>query len=125
MKVYVVTDGNYSDFHICAISSTPEKGEEARRLLRADSIDEWEVDNLPEHPKDCLYWRVRMWRDGNDTTVFPSGPPSMPDERDVLVCRDNSRFYFVWARDEEHAIKIVNEKRVQAIADGSWPAALD
>lgn len=37
MKIYVVTDGQYSDYHICGMYSTPEKAELAKKLYAADN----------------------------------------------------------------------------------------
>jgi hypothetical protein len=34
MKLYLVTDGEYSDYHVCGIYSTPEKAEEAKKAQK-------------------------------------------------------------------------------------------
>lgn len=50
-KVYVITCGEYSDYHICAVCSTRERAEELRPLYsdRYDiaEIEEYEMDKAP------------------------------------------------------------------------------
>lgn len=50
-KAYVITCGEYSDYHICAVCSTRERAEELRPLYsnRYDiaEIEEYEMDKAP------------------------------------------------------------------------------
>lgn len=51
MKVYVVTDGSYSDYHIVSIFSTKEKADIHAALLNSSNyqeanVEEWDVDDI-------------------------------------------------------------------------------
>jgi len=120
MKVYVVTTGQYSDYGITAICSTKEMGEYANLLYgdEANGVDEWEVDELPKHPEGKLPFTVQMKESGDSEVKRESigyfKEKCEPYGDDETFCFD------VWAKDEQHAVKIANEKRVQLIANGEW-----
>jgi hypothetical protein len=44
-KVYIVTDGEYSDYHIVGVFSTREIAESVLRACYADGVEEHEVDS--------------------------------------------------------------------------------
>ena len=56
MKVYVITAGHYSDYHICGVATDPESAENLR-LLSSDSwcgearIETFDTQEVPERPK--------------------------------------------------------------------------
>ena len=127
MKVFVVTDGWYSDYHIMCVCSTREKALEAiavHSLVEAN-IDEYELDAFNVPPAGMSRWIVQMEVNGDTrdafTTPFPITGQIAPTKTDIA--RRNTHIYppfscQCWARDREHAIKIANEHRVQAIASG-------
>lgn len=131
MKLYVVTEGDYSDYHICGIYSTPEKAERARALYHADSIEEWEQDAMPDAPEGMTYFAVAMQRDGTTVYVRPRNADAREEEYDwcptwptrwvngKLESIDAVEFT-MFARDEQHAVKIANERRAQLIAENLW-----
>lgn len=57
-KVYVITCGEYSDYHICAVCSTRERAEELRPLYsdRYDiaEIEEFEMDQGPANAESRI-----------------------------------------------------------------------
>lgn len=111
MKVFVVTNGEYSDYRIEAILSTQEKATEAQKLYRSgNSIEEWEVDDLPEYPKGQLAFMVAMDM-GGDAIVEGVSIMSMDTAYPDRPYGDSQRMSFqMWATDEQHAIKIANEE---------------
>lgn len=128
-KVYVVTEGQYSDFGIKAIFSTKENAEryiaafnEAKQYNDLNGIDEWELDTdltvADRIERGEKYWRVSMDRNGNsdiDDAYYPSA------ENDITLYRGATHISAnVWAENEEGAAKIVNEWRLQKIASGEW-----
>ena len=117
--VYVVTDGDYSDYRICAICATLEMAEYAKRLYGADNdIEEWVLDELPEHPKGLLYFTVYMEHNGHVHSVGQSSPPYNPARTGELEPSWGGRMSCsVWAEDKQHAVKIVNEKRIQMLTE--------
>jgi len=128
--IYVVTDGDYSDYHICGIFSDPEKAEEAKNLYSGNRdearIEEYTLDFIPCYPQGLLYWCVEMDRDGNSTCNRRSVgnyniESECPDGFDWQPCGDEKHVMFhMWAKDEMHAVKIANEHRTQLIATNKW-----
>lgn len=135
MKVYVVTNGDYSDYRILEMFSTKEMAEEYKVFRNAENdIEEYELD--PEFgmsaPKGMQRWIVRMGRDGNTTDPMCYGHGVERDDGEPdqwLVWRDWQPYsssggrlmtFSMWARDAEHAVKIANERRAWLIAEGLW-----
>lgn len=116
MKIYILTSGGYSDYRVEGVFSTEEKALYAKRLLMADEIDEWEVDEIPEHPIGLLRYWVRMNADGNQVYSGQDGNFSKPDWEPGRF--DKYVVFHMWASDEQHAIKIANERRIALKASG-------
>jgi len=121
MKLYMVTDGDYSDYRVEGIYSTREKAEYAKRLFHAlNDIEEIELDDIPDHPRGMLYYVVIMDKEGNTEEV------SVRDCRDQWEEEwrpydDNKHVAFcMWAKDAQHAVKIANERRIRLIESGEW-----
>ena len=129
---YIVVTGEYSDYHVCGVYSTRKKANYAAKVYNGEIITH-KIDELPDHPKGMLGYLVRMKKGGasvvqlygaegmenskdghfqDDYTPLPDGTYNVVKELSITV----------WARDEQHAVKIVNEKRVQIIAANQWPA---
>jgi len=133
MKVYIVTSGAYSDYQINAIFSTKENAERYNKIYASgdfEDIEEFEVDdemaliNRIIDEKITIYL-VCMDRDGNIKEVMKESP-SVSLVEELLTGKQRPVLYAdcmdmcVIAKDEKHAIKIVNEKRVQLIANNEW-----
>ena len=122
MTVYLVSDGEYSDYSILGIYSTKEKAEEALALYAAKYIEEWEIDVLPPHPPGELRWIVNVQDSGNILSVEPASA----EEKYVAFksfrkwLEPDTRILILWARDKDHAIKIASEKRREMIVSGEW-----
>lgn len=114
MTLYVLTSGEYSSYHINGIFSTLEKAEYAKRLLCACDIEEWELDELPDHPPGLLHFWVRMDMDGNNLCYGQDANFSAPDWEPGRY-RKYIAFH-MWAKDQQHAIKIANERRIALLA---------
>lgn len=126
MKVYVVTDGEYSDRRTMGIYSTEEKAKDARRLYASDNeVEEYELDLLPAHPPGMLRYWVRMDIQGNVSEMVACSAEAGIDY-DWLPHHDRvSVDFHVWATDEIHAAKIANEKRAQLVATNEWTTSWD
>ncbi len=128
--IYVVTSGQYSDYRIHAVFSTEALAgryiEAIRRPYDDVHIEQYELDAFKMSlRKGFNYFGIRMTKDGDSKVERAS-----PDEHDTEPCKifDNRKFgsgvilyVETWAKDEQHAVKIANEKRVQLIALGKWP----
>lgn len=126
--LYAVTDGDYSDYRVLGVFSTKAKAEHYKSLTQSDSIEEYELDGMLDHPKGMLWWAVTMDEGGNteetnqENALYADGYKDSdwrPDGDGRLVT------YYMWARNEKHAIKIANERRIGLIASGQWTADWD
>lgn len=132
--VYVVTTGSYSDYGIRGMFSTKEKAQafiEATHHGDVNDIEKYRLDaNSEDIQRGLSPWRVLMAKDGTVRRAglasydFDSGCewwcsfPRSPESVVELSCT-------CWAKDEQHAIKIANEKRAQIIAMNLWRDVAD
>ena len=122
MKVYLVTDGEYSDYHLCGIYSTREKAEEAKQIYVADrDIEEIELDGLPEHIEGLYCYLVSMNKSGKLRSVDWLERSDRMNKDVTLWDHQEVADFFVMGRDSKHAIKIANERRSYLIATNQWP----
>ena len=123
-KVYMVTDGSYSDYRVLGIYSTKAKAEKAKVLFNADNdIDPIEMDATPEVPPGMLRWVVEIDRNGNVHVVSRENCDYPMDRASVWKPFDSDVTYLraaLWAKDEEHAVKVANEWRTRIVANNLW-----
>ena len=122
-RIYVVTNGDYSDYHVCCICSTKEKAERAKLLYKASNkYYEVILDDFKNIPEGLLPFKVIMDKEGNSETEEVS--ISCFGNGDVFKYYDETNTpkigFNVFAKDEKHAVKIANEKRIQLIANNDW-----
>ncbi len=137
--VYAVSSGTYSDYSVDAIFSTRERAQAFMHTFPVDGhndIKEYELD--PDYVDRVRsgqsVWRVFMLRDGtterverldmstyialntNEPHIWKRSEAPAYRGKNIPDCL-NAR---VWAKNEKHAIKIVNEYRTRMIAEGRW-----
>lgn len=107
MIVYVITKGDYSDYHICGVALDKERAEIVRRLM----TDEWGEANIEEYDTEqysdvsdgeSLY-RVE-YEDGAVTVENAFYEWLYRDRNEVFETVHGYNCYVI-AKDEEHAIK--------------------
>ena len=110
MKVYVVTEGDYSDYHIVGVCTSKESAERIRQLASSDyheaQIEEYEADSFNIEPT-YNYYEVIIFKYGDihvDTHEYIYDPYIVRDYRNAKCATKYS--VNVFARDEEHAKKI-------------------
>lgn len=119
-KVYIVTDGDYSDYRIIAAFTREDKAEEYRRNFEYYSVEEYELD-----PSTTPIDITTVWM-SSDGTVESTWPRVEPVDTSGFVRYANERsnkavlIYRVNTKDEKRAIKVVNEKRTQILAYDVW-----
>ena len=119
-KVFVVTDGCYSDYRICAAFSTHEAAQKYKEALCGydGRVEEYDLDEYMEFTVDA--W-VEMDKEGAASVTFHKRATSHRIGADVkLHYFQNSRRFVVNTDDIERAIKVANERRVELIASGKW-----
>lgn len=120
-KIYIVTDGSYSDYRILGAYSTKELAEKAIVLYNADNpVEEWNVDAFPDWPCDNLPFNCWMDLDGKNAVARRiSVAYAQLEDIKVHVDYRGNKFLsaVIAAENEKHAIKILNEKRIQYLAE--------
>jgi hypothetical protein len=126
-KVYVVTDGDYSDYSIKGICSTPEKAKQIKKLFKAYNnieiytLDEYDPIVEESHGKKFYFVALAIedgsvlevkegtYRlfNGSSTYEKPTQYWTTPNRFNVEVIVS-----YLFATNETHAIKITNEKRI-------------
>jgi len=120
-KVYIVTQGSYSDYHIVNVFSTKEKADTYVKECGGD-INEFELD-LPRNE----WWEItiRMRKDGEikDKYSFDREYHTYSKYQASHFCCYDTYGNFVYSvvtDDEKIAIKVTNEKRAIILANDAW-----
>ena len=123
-KIYLVSDGDYSDYSVCGVFSTEEKANQFIKHFKMGEIEEYELDPIPDnvYKENKKLFFVRMQRNGKVDNIYKIEPHYFqpPEFRKNTFEPESELFIYVWANDQKHAIKIVNEKRTQLIANNLW-----
>jgi hypothetical protein len=120
-KVYVITSGCYSDYHICAVTLDPQK---AKVLKEFYSRTEYDEPAIEEYDADYCYDRitsgcnpycVRFTRSGAVDCVFETQGCC----EDKVYQSENGWHVYVelWAKDKLSAVKIAAERRAKFLAE--------
>ena len=111
-KVYVLTKGDYSDYHICAVTMDKNHAENMKKLLdgryKEARIEEYILDETKENGN--LYYvefsddeSPSIYIDEYDGFGNPYDAPYVEEWNDPI------RVY-VRSKDEEHAMKIAQDE---------------
>ena len=127
MKVWLATEGSYSDYSVEGVFSSEEK---AKAFMGAfpggdwNDVTVWEVDQVsPDIESGRKPYCVRMDREGNTVSVKVeknSYGYTTYMYNDVNFDVHGNIYCYVWAKDEQHAIKITNERRIMTLANNEW-----
>ena len=135
MKIWIIQKGEYSDRHVVALATSQELADKAVEIYSGGydkaSAFEMETDDFPSFPPGMRPYNLVMRKDGtalwvecNDFEVAAKSGLYYEEFAQGYTVRDfreGVRFeFFVWATDEEHAVKVANERRTQLIATGEW-----
>ena len=140
--VYTVEKGSYSDYMVVAVCSTKANAELVANRLNANSegnsegsymprgyatVVERELDMLVDYAKlNYKYYSIYMLRDGTSLDVSEREYDAYDDPGLQVWIDDRYKSYrykssgivgYVFAKHVEHAIKIANDFRAQAIAE--------
>lgn len=130
MKVYVITSGTYSDYHICAVATDIERAEKLAMLYTDNcdeaSIEEYDTEDDTEALQALdfsrLPFRVKFDVLGEVQDVGRYGfdhfePKTYWSLAPTLGNLDKTRLIvMLYAPDEEAAVKIAAEKRAEFLA---------
>ena len=116
MKIYVITAGEYSAYHIFAVTDDKKSAERLRRGYSGweeARIEEYETEYPPKDPKE--YYCVSVSLSGElldiDTKYFfENAPEEQKPELNVVDLHDTYFDINVTAKDRSHAEKIAFDK---------------
>lgn len=122
--IYIVTSGEYSDYSIDGVFDSREKAETYIAYERAHgryhydkpNIEEWEL-NESYDPISRGLTCFRVWfpdRTTGDAQINANDASSETEHSTRNPQTQTSNYVtFVWAQDEQAALKIANERRVR------------
>ena len=122
MKVYLVYNGEYSDYHVCEIFSTrklanqyiDEMAKWYKCTKKSYNIKKYTIDKPVSELKII---QVHMDKEGNTTYVYHT-----EDKNIGFLCFDTDKC-LVWNVNTDNdftSVKVVNEKRIQILAKDIW-----
>lgn len=124
MKVYVITNGDYSDYHICGVALDIEKAKILKRAFTSNwdeaRIEEYDTDDHKPIFEGKIPYEVRYFKNGDISSIREVEL----DYFDGAECRSLDPFYNhganilvkLYAKNQEAAIKIASEKRAEFLA---------
>jgi len=121
-KVYVITKGEYSNYHICAIFSDKKKAKEITGFFidgyERVGIEEWLIDVVP--PENRRRFSVFMRKNGDVKEINKDKLYDVADFKNAVTeWWDKEGWTFqVWAKDRNHAIKIAKDWRRKLLLGG-------
>jgi hypothetical protein len=116
MKVYIITKGDYSDYHICAVTTDKKKAEMLRKAY--NDLDGWRKARIETYDTDTFLTEIENGLKLYNCTMEHNKPMVIHEvDLDYMNSHDfNVRYkhytywVYVWAKDEEHALKIASDK---------------
>jgi hypothetical protein len=134
--IWAIEEGEYSDYHVVGVFTSKENAEKVLEKLKGEynypSLVEWPLDPaVAELNQGLSQYLVWMLKDGSVERVEQREFSSYDLAGEVIVWKRSKAPYFkgekpdvltatVWAADDKHSIKIVNEKRIQMLALEQW-----
>jgi len=112
--IYILTVGEYSDYHIIDVYSTRELAEQAQFLYQYSDIEEYSLDNIPEHPPGMKAWSLYV-SDEEGISCYSLNPDNEIPYQNYFTTNKGvlTASYHVWAVDEDHARKIAQDQWYQ------------
>lgn len=129
MTLYIITSGEYSDYRINCVFLDHELAKEAVKIMGSGCrIEEYEASTeLPESLNPGLYHmqvNMNVYGDtsyvGHCDSTSEIHNPYLP----YISWGVGMVKFEMWALDDEHALKIANERRLKLIALNAWPENL-
>ncbi len=131
-KVYAIEQGSYSDYRVVGVFSTRENAQTVVDYMKANGrsydddaeIAEWDLDPSVDGIRQGLFnFHVIMKMDTGDTVMVDKSSNPVDNYGDCVMNGVAGVNYngHCWATDENHAIKIINERRIMRIAAGPTP----
>jgi hypothetical protein len=122
--IYAVSSGCYSDYRIDAIFDNKELAQKFIDTFDSrefNEIEEYDINpNEYELKNNYSVYFVRMDRNGNSIEIEKRDSTYDCFNDNCGYCVKGNMYTTVWAKDEKHAIKITNERRINEIHLGRF-----
>ncbi len=116
--IYAVESGDYSDYNVDALFTHRADAELYQQMHGGEVVERILDPDMTEYRAGRKPYWVIMKKDSTVRNVEPTRRVE-PDRANHQFVQDEWIFY-MWATDEQHAIKIANERRAMLIATGAW-----
>jgi len=111
-KIYVVTRGDYSDYHIITATTDFERADEIAKKFKGE-IEIYDDSKMYLKNIYSIYFDAK----GNVDYCELNNEYSYPYDEKIYWRKDNTLYMNVEADDKQSAIKIAAEKRAKSIAE--------
>lgn len=121
MKIYVVTQGEYSDYHIITATTDKNVAEQIAQKFRGN--DSWNETYVEEYEDAKMMLKplffIRFDKQGNvmECSAESSAYPYQPEYATIKHDVNKNAFTYVVADTMEGAIKIAAERRAKFLAE--------
>lgn len=137
-KVYIITDGDYSDYHIVAVFDDKKL---ANKFIKKFYIGNYYEPRIEEHElnplqelskKGCNAYFINISQDGERLDFVSPEYASVSDFNryneppklyyPIVDYNENHKMFYmtIWAKDKAHAKKIAIDKRREAAVKLGW-----
>lgn len=119
MKHYVVTRGEYSDYHIVAVCADKADAEKIAERINRESYNEYDKCDIEEYEDGKVLFNESL---SAYFVNFEKGTVKKDDTEYAVrwpICeKKDGTIYgmYVFAKDEDHAMKIASDKRAMLMA---------
>lgn len=127
--IYIVTEGSYSDYTIKAVFDDKELADKYASVYHDADVEEYDINSEADKVKQGLIlYSLKMLKDGTATDIYTRGYDTLKETQSSIhggyVSGSLEHVLYLYvrclAKDEQHAIKIANEIRLQRIAGNQW-----
>jgi hypothetical protein len=127
-QIYVVTSGCYSDYRIDGVFDDLKLAEEFREKYsekyynEKNEIEVYNLNPTDKNDSEVEYFYVEMYKSGDVRKCEKQSSYIYNSLSLECFTTDHKVIVFqIQADDEQHAIKICNERRARIIANNKWP----
>jgi hypothetical protein len=127
MKIYVVTQGDYSDYHICGAFTDKDVAQKCVDCINTNCKYECDFANIEEYDDNAwsevlkvgVPYRVIRYENGCIICYMQEGNiEDCYNERNLVIQSDlGTLSTFVLAKDKDHAIKIASDLFAKYMAE--------
>lgn len=124
MKVYVITKGEYSDYHICAVATNQAK---ARMLAEfysdkydAAEVEEYDTKDVPDLTNGRSVFRICFMPDGSAESIYRISPEYC-DINKAWTYTNEPGYVYINVQANRRTAKRMPSRSAQKSGRNSWP----